>query len=166
MMQHQLFEHGQGIFALVAADDVLIGVIWRTDRSSATQEVEKHYPASIESPSALLHDAWSQIDAYLAGTLTRFTIPFSIEGTTPFQKRVLQALCRCPYASTITYGELARQAGSPKAARAAGAAMAANPLPLVIPCHRVVGTGRKLTGFSGGRGIASKQFLLELEKGK
>jgi len=162
-MNHQLFDHEQGAFALIESHDVLIGIIWRDDRTGAALQLQKSYPQSTERPTPLLRNCQQQIEAYLAGSLTRFSLPFAIEGTTPFRKKILQALCNCPYAATISYGELAEQAGSPKAARAVGGAMAANPLPLVIPCHRVVGAGRNLTGYSGGRGIPSKEFLLKLE---
>lgn len=162
-MHHQFFDHEQGSFALIEADNLLTGIIWRGDKASVAMELAKIYPQSSERQTPLLCDCQAQIEAYLAGSLTHFTLPFSIEGATPFRKKILQALCSCPYATTISYAELAKQAGSPHAARAVGAAMAANPLPLVIPCHRVVGTGRKMTGYSGGRGIPSKEFLLELE---
>ncbi len=162
-MNHQLFEHATGAFGLVVDGENLIGVIWRGDLDGVRDELSRNYPTSQETSSQLLQQAWEQITAYLAGERTRFSLPFRIEGVSAFQKQVLQALCNCPYGATLTYGELAAQAGSPKAARAVGAAMAANPLPLVIPCHRVIGAGQKLTGFSGGHGIASKKSLLTME---
>jgi methylated-DNA-[protein]-cysteine S-methyltransferase len=164
-MQHQFFEHPQGAFALVADQDRLIGVIWRDSQADAALAVSAAYPQSIEQASDLLGNARRQIEAYLAGTSTSFDLPFALKGVTPFQKKVLETLSRCPYGVTLTYGQLADRAGHPKAARAVGAAMAANPLPLIIPCHRVIGAGSKLTGYSGGRGVSSKKFLLELETG-
>ncbi len=162
-MQHQFFKHTDGSFGLIADENGLIGVIWRGELDEVREELGRRYPASQEQSCDLLLQAWEQIVQYLAGKRTEFTLPFSIEGVSLFQKRVLQALCNCPYGATLTYGELAAQAGSPKAARAVGATMAANPLPLVIPCHRVVGAGQKLTGFSGGHGVSSKKNLLAME---
>jgi methylated-DNA-[protein]-cysteine S-methyltransferase len=81
---------------------------------------------------------------------------------TPFQKKVLTALRRVPYGETISYGELTNKMGNPKASRAVGQANARNPIPIVIPCHRVIGSNGKLTGFGGG--IKVKQTLLDLEK--
>jgi methylated-DNA-[protein]-cysteine S-methyltransferase len=162
-MQHRFFEHPQGSFALVADRDQLVGVMWRDNREETARDLNAVYPASREESSTLLENSWSQIESYLAGERTQWQIPIEIRGVTPFQKRVLQALQNCRYGETLTYGELAERAGSPRAARAVGAAMAANPLPLLIPCHRVIGAGLRLTGYSGGRGIASKKYLLELE---
>jgi len=162
-MQHQIFEHIEGAFGLVADKDKLVGVIWRENPDEVMRDLRTSYPTSEDASSKLLLRAWAQITAYLAGELTQFSLPFSIEGVSAFQKRVLQTLCNCPYGATITYGELATQVGSPNAARAVGATMAANPLPVVIPCHRVIGAGQKLTGFSGGRGISSKRTLLAME---
>lgn len=162
-MKHQFFDHSQGCFALVADHDVLVGILWRDSRAAVGRDLHSTYPASLEGSSSLLLSAWGQIEKYLAGDLTELNFPVAIRGVTSFQKRVLQTLQNCPYGATVSYGELAEQAGSPRAARAVGAAMAANPLPLRIPCHRVMGAGGKLTGFSGGRGVASKKFLLNLE---
>ena len=164
-MQHRFFEHPQGAFALVEDQNRLIGVIWRDNQADAAQTVSASYPHSVEQVSELLENARRQIEAYLAGASTKFDLPFIITGVTPFQKKVLEILSRCPYGEALTYGQLADRAGHPKAARAVGAAMAANPLPLIIPCHRVIGAGSKLTGYSGGRGVSSKKILLELEAG-
>ncbi len=162
-MIHQLFEHAQGSFALVADQDKVIGILWRDNRQEISRALGVHYPASVTGSSTLLLNAWAQIRGYLAGNLRELNFPFALRGVTAFQKRILQTLQDCPYGTTLTYGKLAELAGRPGSARAVGAAMAANPLPLLIPCHRVVGAGRKLTGYSGGRGIPSKKFLLELE---
>lgn len=88
------------------------------------------------------------------------------QGVSAFHRRVLRACYRIPAGSVLTYGELASKVGSPKAARAVGAAMAANRWPLLIPCHRVVGSGGKLTGYSGIGGLETKRRLLEMEAAK
>lgn len=109
----------------------------------------------------LLRAAIDQIEAYFAGTLRQFTLPLAPQGT-PFQQAVWDALQRIPYGETTSYGALARQLGKPRAARAVGAANGQNPLALVIPCHRVIGSTGKLTGYAGGLDI--KQALLAFER--
>lgn len=102
-----------------------------------------------------------QFGAYFAGELKTFDLKLKPEGT-PFYRRVWQELERIPYGETISYGELAARVGKPKAARAVGAANGRNPLPIVIPCHRVIGADGSLTGYGGG--LRFKVALLELEK--
>jgi methylated-DNA-[protein]-cysteine S-methyltransferase len=104
-----------------------------------------------------------ELSAYFTGTLTRFTVPLAPRGTT-FQLRVWKALCDIPYGETISYGELARRVGDPKASRAVGLANGANPLAIIVPCHRVIGSNGSLTGYGGGLPI--KQALLALERGQ
>jgi methylated-DNA-[protein]-cysteine S-methyltransferase len=108
-----------------------------------------------------LQEVLRQIEAYFAGKLKAFSLDICLN-VTPFQKKVLTALRRVPYGQTISYGELAKKIGNPKASRAVGQANARNPIPIVIPCHRVIGSNGKLTGFGGG--IEVKQALLDLEK--
>jgi methylated-DNA-[protein]-cysteine S-methyltransferase len=99
---------------------------------------------------------------YLAGKPTDFSdIPLDLPDGPPFWRRVWEACARIPYGETRSYADLAREVGSPTAFRAVGGAMAANPIPIVIPCHRVVGSGGGLTGFGGGLGL--KRRLLEME---
>ena len=93
--------------------------------------------------------AKEQLTAYFDGTLKSFDLPLRPEGT-PFQLEVLNELQKIPYGTTTSYGEIARRIGKPKAVRAVGAANGRNPIPIIIPCHRVVGSTGKLTGFGGG----------------
>jgi len=102
-----------------------------------------------------------QLESYFKGELTRFNLEFKISGTN-FQKRVWHELEKIEYGKTISYGEVAKRVGNPKAARAVGMANNKNPIPIIIPCHRVIGKDGSLTGFGGGLEI--KQYLLELEK--
>lgn len=104
--------------------------------------------------------ARGQIEEYLAGARTTFSVPLDPQGT-PFQQRVWQALLEIPAGTTVTYGELARRVGAPSAARAVGAAVGRNPVSLIVPCHRVVGASGALTGYAGG--LDRKRALLELE---
>lgn len=106
-------------------------------------------------------EAIGQLTAYFAGELTTFDLPLAPEGT-DFQRSVWNALLDIPYGATVSYGEIARAIGRPKASRAVGAANGDNPIPIVVPCHRVIGSTGKLTGFGGG--IAVKATLLDLEK--
>lgn len=112
-----------------------------------------------ESPRAFTR-ATAQLEAYFAGELTEFDLILSPE-TTPFQTKVLAELATLPYGSTISYGELARRIGNPRAARAVGMANGRNPIPIIIPCHRVIGANGDLTGFGGG--LEMKRWLLALE---
>ena len=104
--------------------------------------------------------AKAQLSEYFAGTRQEFTLPLSPKGT-PFQQKVWAALQTIPYGQTRSYGEIARQIGSPKAARAVGMANHHNPIAILIPCHRVVGQNGALTGYAGG--LERKKALLQLE---
>ena len=105
-----------------------------------------------------------QIKAYLQGERKNFEIPIHWEVMSSFQKKVLRAVYAIPYGERRTYGQIAVQIGAPLAARAVGRANATNPMPLVIPCHRLVGADGSLRGYGGGQGIKTKAWLLDLEK--
>ena len=107
-------------------------------------------------------DVTTQLTEYFAGRRQTFELPLAPEGT-PFQQRVWSALLGVPYGETISYGELAARIGRRSASRAVGLANGSNPLPIVIPCHRVIGSNGKLTGYGGG--LAIKERLLALERG-
>ena len=109
---------------------------------------------------APLTQARQQLEEYFAGTRQHFDLPLRPHGT-PFQQDVWWELARIPYGTTISYGELARRIGQPQAMRAVGAANGRNPLPIVLPCHRVIGSNGSLTGFGGG--LPTKRYLLSLE---
>jgi len=120
---------------------------------------------SVGAAKAKAHAAQAEreIRAYCAGRLREFTVPIDLAGIPPFHRKVLAAARQIPYGRTVTYGELARLVGSPRAARAVGQAMAHNPVALLVPCHRVVAAGGGLGGFGGG--LAMKRHLLALEGG-
>ena len=105
----------------------------------------------------------TQLQEYFAGTRTTFTIPLSPQGT-DFQQSVWQTLRQIEYGQTATYGDIAKKIDKPKASRAVGAANGANPIPIIIPCHRIIGASGKLTGFTAG--LATKQWLLAHERGE
>jgi methylated-DNA-[protein]-cysteine S-methyltransferase len=101
-----------------------------------------------------------QLDEYFAGERTEFDVPLGAAGTA-FQQRVWRALTEIPYGVTASYGQIARTIGSPTASRAVGMANGRNPISIIVPCHRVIGAGGKLTGYAGG--VERKRYLLELE---
>ena len=113
-----------------------------------------------EGSNEVLVETRRQLDEYFAGTRRSFELPLSPRGT-GFQREVWSALARIPYGRTWSYRDLAQCIGRPSAMRAVGAANGRNPLPIVLPCHRVIGTSGALTGFAGG--LATKAFLLRLE---
>jgi methylated-DNA-[protein]-cysteine S-methyltransferase len=115
-----------------------------------------------DDSDSLLVEAASQLRAYFEGSLREFHLPLEMDGT-EFQVHVWKLLCEIPYGETRSYRELARALGKPQAVRAVGAANGANPLPIVVPCHRVIGADGSLTGYGGG--LALKKRLLELERG-
>ena len=112
---------------------------------------------------ALAARAEREIRDYLAGRRRTFAVAVDLDAVPPFQRKALAAVGKVPYGKTVTYGELARRVGRPRAARAVGQAMAHNPVPLVVPCHRVVASGGGLGGFGGGLDL--KRRLLALEAG-
>ena len=131
--------------------------LW-TPRPSGTFDVEPDWiENSKEQP---FRAATEQLTAYFAGKLKRFEIPLEPAGT-PFQQRVWTELQRIPYGKTISYGELANRIGNSKASRAVGLANGSNPISIVIPCHRVIGSNGKLVGYGGG--LDTKRRLLDFE---
>ncbi|MDI6099102.1 methylated-DNA--[protein]-cysteine S-methyltransferase [Actinoplanes sp. NEAU-A12] len=109
------------------------------------------------------HPAAEQLRAYFMGELTDFTVPFDLRGGSAFERAVWGEIARIPYGEMITYGAIATALGDPGAARAVGTACNRNPIPVIVPCHRVVGAGGKMVGFGGG--LDRKRILLELEAG-
>lgn len=110
--------------------------------------------------SAVMRDTLRELQAYFGGELKSFDVPLEIVGT-DFQKRVWNALLTIPYGQTRSYSQIASQIGSPRAVRATGAANGRNPIPIIVPCHRVIGASGSLVGFGGG--LAWKRLLLDLE---
>jgi methylated-DNA-[protein]-cysteine S-methyltransferase len=143
---------------LLAGDDTALRLLWFvTGRHVATPD-----PSWIEAPHAF-RDVAAQLHAYFAGRLRAFDVPVE-PGGTPFQSRVWRALQDIPYGETESYGALARRIGDPKAVRAVGLANGANPISIIIPCHRVIGSNGSLTGYGGG--LPTKRALLSLEQGQ
>jgi len=118
-------------------------------------------PSDWQENGAFFGATTRQLTAYFAGQLRTFDLPLAPQGT-PFQLQVWQTLPEIPYGQTLSYGDLAQKIGNPKASRAVGAANGQNPLPILIPCHRVIGANGRLTGFAGG--LETKKALLSLEQ--
>jgi methylated-DNA-[protein]-cysteine S-methyltransferase len=145
-----------GKLKLVASEKGLAAILW-----------EKENPRRVplgpmtEAPrNKLLLEVERQLEEYFAGRLRRFAVPLDFNGT-EFQKSVWQALLTIPFGETRSYGAIAEQIGRPDAPRAVGAANGRNPISIIAPCHRVVGSSGRLTGFAGG--LEAKQYLLGLE---
>ncbi|MCB8883881.1 methylated-DNA--[protein]-cysteine S-methyltransferase [Acidisoma cellulosilytica] len=145
-----------GRLKLVASDRGLAAVLWEVDRRAY-----RHLTDINEDPShPMLVEAKAQLTDYFAGTGKTFTMPLDFEGK-DFQRDVWQALLAIPYGEVRSYGEIARLIGRPKAVRAVGAAAGMNPIAVIAPCHRAIGTNGALTGFAGG--LAAKTKLLAIE---
>ena len=146
-----------GELLLVADESALTGVYFAgRDHIPASS---KHWKQDGKHP--VLKRAVTQLKEYFDRKRTKFDLPLRPSGT-DFQERVWREIARIPFGKTLTYGELAERAGSPSAIRAAGASTGANPLSIIVPCHRVMGKSGKLTGFAGG--LERKEELLRLEK--
>ena len=152
MLEWSRFEaDGQYAFGLVASEAGIRAIELKADTELP----------GCECPSnPFLLQATEQLRAYFAGEREGFDLPLAPRGT-PFQQKVWKRLCEIPYGETISYGELAKQIGNPQASRAVGLANGSNPIPIVIPCHRVIGSNGKLTGYGGGLPIKEKLLALE-----
>ena len=125
-------------------------------------KMKRRHEAGWAPAASRFKPAIAQLNSYFAGELKEFDLPLAPPGT-EFQRKVWSALQEIPYGETRSYGELAREVGNANASRAVGAANGRNPIPVIIPCHRVIGGNGSLTGFGGG--LETKQHLLKLEKG-
>ncbi|MSM38033.1 MAG: methylated-DNA--[protein]-cysteine S-methyltransferase [Geobacter sp.] len=151
--------------AVLASDNRLVEVMLPFERSGKeelTSRIVSEWPDAREG-NGLEKEAAVLLAAYFAGQRIPFQLPLDQSGFTPFQKLVYAVVATIPYGSVRTYGDVAQAIGSAGAARGVGTAMAANPLPIIIPCHRVVGASGKLTGYSGPGGIETKAWLLRQE---
>lgn len=120
-------------------------------------------PAVTGQKNPTLARALGELDDYLRGDLRQFTVPIDRSRFTPFQREALDLVCAVPYGHTTTYGAIAEQMGKPGAMRAVGRANATNPIPIIIPCHRVLGSDGKLHGYGARGGLETKAWLLKLE---
>lgn len=142
--------------------DSPIGMLTLVEEDGALKELRFGVqPNAQQDDTPLLKQAAQELSEYFDGQRKQFTVPLSPEGTA-FQQKCWQALCRIPYGETRTYAQQADLIGRPKACRAVGMANHRNPLPIFIPCHRVIGKNGKLTGYAGG--LKTKEILLTIER--
>lgn len=147
-----------GQLTLVAGERGLAAILWENDAPGRV----RLGPLAETADHPVLLETERQLNEYFAGKRREFSLPFDVAGTA-FQKEVWLALSTIPFGETRTYAEIAAQIGRPRAVRAVGAANGKNPLSLVVPCHRVIGSNGKLTGFAGG--LKTKEWLLRFETG-
>lgn len=148
MIYGESFQTPIGVISVEADENALLSVIFGDSARELTGN----------SITAL---AKEEISEYFRGNLKKFTVPYKLVGT-DFQKKVWRALTEIPYGETVSYEEIAVQIGNPKACRAVGMANNKNRLPIIVPCHRVIGKSGNLTGYAGG--VEIKRFLLNIEK--
>ncbi|MHC4697603.1 MAG: methylated-DNA--[protein]-cysteine S-methyltransferase [Planctomycetota bacterium] len=151
-----------GAFGIVARAGAVVETFLPGRRGSVLRTITERWPDALESVDTLPQFQRQVID-YFGGKRTRFTVRTDLSGLSPFRQAVLEACRRIPYGQTASYADLARAAGRPGAARAAGSTMANNPIPLVIPCHRVLRSDGSIGGFSSPQGVKQKMRLLSLE---
>ncbi|MCB2313071.1 methylated-DNA--[protein]-cysteine S-methyltransferase [Clostridium tagluense] len=146
---HGYYNSPIGVLEIITSDDAVISAMFVEEMKQSTEESE------------ILRDVIQQFDEYFKGTRKKFYIKCEVQGT-EFQKKVWDALTEIPYGVTLSYKELAIAIGNEKAARAVGKANSVNIISIIIPCHRVIGSDKSLTGYAGG--INRKQWLLEHER--
>lgn len=155
-LSYKYFASPVGKLKLVASEKGIVAILWENDnprRVRLTDLVE-------DDNQHILIETERQLTEYFAGQRSSFSLPLDMRGTA-FQKDVWRALQAIPFGKTLSYGQIANQVGKPTASRAVGAANGRNPISIVVPCHRVIGSTGKLTGFAGG--LDTKAHLLSLE---
>jgi len=159
-----LWQSPIGWVGVVAGEQGLVEIISHPDLREVRRRIEASWPDAVEKREGPVDAALTQLADYFSGERRQFDLPLDFRGLSPFTLTVLQSLARLPFGERITYGRMAARVGRPRAARAVGRAMAVNPFAIVVPCHRVLGAGGTLTGYSGGEGIATKEWLLRFEE--
>jgi methylated-DNA-[protein]-cysteine S-methyltransferase len=161
-MRHDFIQTKWGVFAFVVSDDGLTATFLPQPWREARLVVDSRFPKS-QLSRGMLPGFRNEIIGYFSGRPVTFGVELDLSGVPPFWCKVLEACRRIPFGQTATYADLARAAGNPAAVRAAGSAMANNPMPLVIPCHRVLCSDGRIGGFSSPQGVRQKLRLLENE---
>jgi len=161
-MRYKLLSTAWGVFGYVVRDRSLVATFLPDEKLTVERRIHDTFPAAVVVDD-LLPGFADDVRAYFLGARTRFHVTIDLSLCAGFRRLVLEACRRIPYGKTASYADLARAVGNPAAVRAVGGTMAMNPLPLVIPCHRVVSSNGGLGGFSSSRGPAQKLALLQLE---
>lgn len=152
-LHHAEFQSPIGIVEIIGTDDVIISILF-------SEKDTVDFPVNADSPQVIV-DCQQQLEEYFKGQRMEFDFPVTSTGT-PFQQKVWSALTEVPYAKTVSYGAIAKAVGSDKAVRAVGNANSKNKLTIVVPCHRIIGSTGKLTGYAGT--LTRKEWLLRHEK--
>jgi len=156
-LAYKIIKSPIGKLKLVASQKALVAILWENDNPRRVRlselVVDEEHPVLVETEQ--------QLGEYFAGKRKKFSVYLDMRGTR-FQKDVWDALLAIPFGETRSYGQLAKQLGNPRATRAFGAANGKNPVSIIVPCHRVIGSSGKLTGFAGG--LDAKAHLLNLER--
>ena len=161
-MKYAIIKTAWGPFGFVTRTGKLVATFFSRGERSIRRRIAEHFPDAVEAKD-LMPRFQREVVAHFSGRPTRFRIAVDLSDQTPFRQAVLEACRRIPYGKTASYADLARAAGRPGGARAVGTTMANNPLPLVIPCHRVVRSDGSVGGFSSPHGVKEKKRLLALE---
>jgi methylated-DNA-[protein]-cysteine S-methyltransferase len=161
---YELSDTPLGTLLLAKTERGLCRIEYDPDPDRGVERLARTFGRRVLRTPGALDDARRQLDEYFDGRRRLFELDLDLGlATTPFSRRILDELARVPYGEVTTYGTLAAQAGKPHAARAVGTVMNRNPIPIVLPCHRVVGASGSLVGYGGG--LERKQTLLQLESG-
>jgi methylated-DNA-[protein]-cysteine S-methyltransferase len=149
---------------VAASETGLIAVYIGFEGVTFSQDLAAKFEAAPVNQKSGTEDYLHQIEKYLHGKRQTFTLPIHWESMSAFQQKSLRAVAAVPYGETRTYGQIAAEIGVPRAPRAVGRANATNPMPLVLPCHRLIGADGSLRGYGGGEGLKTKRWLLDMEK--
>jgi methylated-DNA-[protein]-cysteine S-methyltransferase len=152
-----------GSVAIVAGQQGLTNVLLTKRKAKEAHSCLQRLFPDAQYDKRLLPSLQRQLRSYFAGKRVHFRIKLDLSSLTPFQRKVLQACAKIKYGQTISYSQLARQIGKPQAARAVGGALARNPIPIIIPCHRIIAADGTMCGFSAEQGISLKKKLLKME---
>jgi len=158
---YDLVDSPIGTLLVAATDRGLCRIAYDAEPEQELDRLARAFGVRVLRSALPIDPARRQLDEYFEGKRRRFELPVDVALLADFNRRVLQELARVPYGEVVTYGELAARAARPRAARAVGTVMNRNPLPIVLPCHRVIGANGKLVGYAGG--IERKEALLRLE---
>lgn len=148
---------------VAVSDDGLVAIEFPSTQAEFSAWLQKQHTAQVKFAPADVREVVEQLREYAAGERKQFNMPIDWSSLREFQRRALQATFEIPYGETRTYKEIAAVIGNPRAARAVGRAEATNPMPVVLPCHRVLGSDHKLHGYGAGQGLDTKSWLLRLE---
>jgi methylated-DNA-[protein]-cysteine S-methyltransferase len=152
-----------GDFRLAASDRGLVAIEWADSQPRLIAYLLHRLKGNVEEDQKRVHPYAKELGEYLKGKRRDFTFKIDWWNLRPFQQKMLKAVYKIPYGETRTYAEIAAQIGHPHAYRAVGRANATNPMPIVLPCHRVIGRDGKLHGYGGGDGLPTKEWLLKME---